>query len=113
MLIVGPSVPLVTSPNSTVTTGNNQLVVSETANYYGLSGTMIGTLTLNETVVAGGTTWNVYGLGIFTPATGARTPVQLGLSCSLSEYSKLFFEIAVESNMAKGNNSLQLFELIN
>ena len=76
---------VVTSPNTTVTTGNNQLVASETASYYGLSGTMIGTLTLNETVLVGDTTWNVYGLGVFTPATGARTPVQLGLSCSLSD----------------------------
>jgi hypothetical protein len=44
-------------------------------------------LTLNETVLVGKTTWNVYGLGKFTPATGARTPVQLGLSCALSENS--------------------------
>jgi P pilus assembly chaperone PapD len=76
---------VVTSPTTTVTGGNNQLAVSETATYYGLSGTIIGTLTLNETVLAGETAWNVYGLGIFTPATGARTPVQLGLSCSLSD----------------------------
>jgi P pilus assembly chaperone PapD len=74
---------VVTSPSTTVTTGNNQLAVSETASYYGLNGTMIGTLTLNETVLVGETT-NLYGLGIFTPAAGARTPVQLGLSCSLS-----------------------------
>jgi hypothetical protein len=76
---------VVTSPTTTVTGGNNQLAVSETATYYGLSGTIIGTLTLNETVLAGETAWNVYGLGIFTPATGARTPVQLGLSCYLSD----------------------------
>jgi P pilus assembly chaperone PapD len=74
---------VVTSPNTTVTTGNNQLAVSETATYYGLNGTIIGTLTLDETVLVGDTT-NLYGLGIFTPAAGARTPVQLGLSCSLS-----------------------------
>ena len=76
---------VVTSPNTTVTAGNNQLVAAETATYYGLNGTMIGTLTLNETVLVGETAWNLYGLGIFTPASGARTPVQLGLSCSLSD----------------------------
>ena len=75
---------VVTSPNTTVTTGNNQLAVSETASYYGLSGTILGTLALNETVLVGDTT-NLFGLGIFTPAAGARTPVQLGLSCSLSD----------------------------
>jgi hypothetical protein len=78
---------VVTSPSTTVTGGNNQLVVSETATYYGLTGTVLGTLTLNETVLAGDTAWNVYGLGVFTPATGARTPVQLGLSCTLSDNS--------------------------
>jgi P pilus assembly chaperone PapD len=76
---------VVTSPDTAITRGDNQLAVSETAAYYGLNGTMIGTLTLNETVLGGETTWNVYGLGKFTPATGARTPVQLGLSCALSE----------------------------
>jgi hypothetical protein len=76
---------VVTSPNTTVTTGNSQLAVKETATYYGLNGTIIGTLALNETVLVGETSWNVYGLGIFTPAAGARTPVQLGLSCYLSD----------------------------
>ena len=78
---------VVTSPDTTITAGDNQLAVSETATYYGLDGTIIGTLTLNETVLVGETTWNVYGLGKFTPATGARTPVQLGLSCALSDTS--------------------------
>jgi hypothetical protein len=78
---------VVTSPSTTVTAADNQLTVSETATYYGLSGTILGTLTLNESVLAGDTAWNVYGLGVFTPATGARTPVQLGLSCTLSDNS--------------------------
>jgi hypothetical protein len=36
-------------------------------------------MTINETAQIATNTTNVYGLGLFTPATGARTPVQLGL----------------------------------
>src|ERR1035441_6732655 len=39
---------VVTSPDTTITGGNNQLAVSETATYYGLDGTIIGTLSLNR-----------------------------------------------------------------
>jgi hypothetical protein len=77
-------VSVVTSPDTAITRGDNRFTVSETATYYGLNGAIIGTLTLNETAVFADTL-NLHGLGIFTPATGARTPVQLGLSCALSE----------------------------
>jgi hypothetical protein len=76
---------VVTGPDTAITSGDNQLAVSETATYYGLNGTIIGTLTLNETVLFSENTLYLHGLGIFTPAAGARTPVQLGLSCSLTE----------------------------
>ena len=59
--------------------------ISETATYYGLSGAVIGTLTLNETAEdssAGAV--NVFGLGIFTPAGSPHTPVQLGLYCAFA-----------------------------
>ena len=59
--------------------------ISETATYYGLSGAVIGTLTLNETAEASSAgAVNVFGLGIFTPASGAHTPVQLGLYCGFA-----------------------------
>ncbi|MGA3028620.1 MAG: hypothetical protein ABSF98_28070, partial [Bryobacteraceae bacterium] len=76
---------IATNPNTTITVGNGTVVISETATYYGLNGTIIGTMTLSESVLLGDTSDDLYGLGIFTPATGARTPVQLGVSCSLSE----------------------------
>jgi hypothetical protein len=44
-------------------------------------------MTINETAQLGLDTTNVYGLGLFTPASGARTPVQLGVYCALTEYS--------------------------
>jgi len=58
-----------------------QISLAETATYYGLNGSTIGTMTLNETALDGSTAVNVWGLGIFTPVSGARTPVQLGLYC--------------------------------
>jgi hypothetical protein len=65
-----------------------QIDIAETATYYGLDGTNIGTLTLKETALdsdAGAI--NVFGLGIFTPVSGARTPVQLGLYCGFASAS--------------------------
>jgi len=79
--------------NATATMGTNssggmQEVAAETAIYYGLTGTAIGTLTLNETLsetLVGGKPSSavVHGLGVFTPATGVKTPVQLGLYCTI------------------------------
>lgn len=63
------------------TSGGAQINILETATYYGLSGTNIGTLSLNETALVNGGAIDVYGLGAFTPASGAQTPVQLGLYC--------------------------------
>ena len=61
----------------------NNGVITETAAYDGLNGTNIGTMTLNEGIQGGETNYLVYGLGVFTPASGARTPVQLGVYCTL------------------------------
>jgi len=78
-----------TGPGLTVTESGSQLVINETATYYSLSGTTIGTMVINETAQIATDTYtvNVYGLGLFTPATGARTPVQLGVYCALTEFS--------------------------
>ena len=76
-----------TGPGLTMTTSDSKVVIAETATYYSLTGTIIGTMTINETAQLGDNTTNVYGLGLFTPASGARTPVQLGVYCALTEYS--------------------------
>jgi hypothetical protein len=74
---------IVTGPDTTVTATDSQIVISETASYYGPNGANIGTMTLNEAAqISGGFGFNVHGLGVFTPARGARTPVQLGVYCS-------------------------------
>lgn len=75
---------IATGPNTKETIINGELILAETATYYGLSGTAIGTLTLNETAVIGNSTTNLYGLGVFQPATAGGIPVQLGLYCSVS-----------------------------
>jgi hypothetical protein len=67
-----------------VTSGEYGINISETATYYGLNGTSIGSLSLNETALVNGGAINVYGLGVFTPASGAQTPVQLGLYCGFA-----------------------------
>jgi len=74
---------IATGPSTRETSVANGLNLAETATYYGLNGAAIGNLTLNETALVGQTSWTVYGLGTFTPAAAAATPVQLGLSCSL------------------------------
>ena len=76
-----------TGPGLTMTTSDSTVVIAETSTYYSLTGTIIGTMTINETAQLGLDTTNVYGLGLFTPASGARTPVQLGVYCALTEYS--------------------------
>ncbi len=78
---------IATNPGTTMVVSNNKLVISEIATYYGLNGTIIGALTLNETAQFIDSAVILNGLGIFTPAAGARTPVQLGLVCSLGEFS--------------------------
>jgi hypothetical protein len=83
---------IVANANATIGTnssGGMQEVASETATYYGLADTVIGTLTLNEVLSEllgpGGTPGAivVHGLGVFTPASGVQTPVQLGLYCTI------------------------------
>jgi beta-lactam-binding protein with PASTA domain len=83
---------LVADANETITTepsGAQKYTIGETATYDGLGGSEIGTLTLNETALqildSGGTVTSVEvnGLGIFTPSVGVKTPVQLGLYCSI------------------------------
>jgi hypothetical protein len=73
----------------TQTDDGSSSTIVETATYYGLNGATIGTMTLNETIAENWTGGNlssiaVNGLGQFTPAGGAKTPVQLGLSCTIS-----------------------------
>ncbi len=76
-----------TGPGLTLTTADNKLVINETATYYSPTGTIIGTMAINETAIIGTDTTNIYGLGLFTPVIGARTPVQLGLYCALTPFS--------------------------
>jgi hypothetical protein len=61
--------------------------IVETATYYGLTGTDLGPMTLNETILetdtGSGENVAVNGLGLFTPTTGLHTPVQLGLYCDV------------------------------
>jgi hypothetical protein len=73
---------IVATPSLTST--NDVLSIAETAVYHGLNGTVIGTMTLNESASLDedGDTY-VNGLGIFIPVSGARTPVQLGLYCAI------------------------------
>jgi len=78
-----------TGPGTTINQNDNGngAAISETATYYGLTGSVIGVITLNEAVVIGDnqttppTGTNLYGLGVFTPASGAKTPVQVGVYC--------------------------------
>jgi hypothetical protein len=78
--------PYLTASPSLTTPGNGTVSASETATYYGLDGKVIGSMTLHETADLGASSaTTLYGLGTFTPASGARTPVQLGVYCSLSE----------------------------
>jgi hypothetical protein len=77
-----------TATIGTDSSGGAQEVAAETATYYGLAGTVIGTLTLNETlseILVGGKPSSavVHGLGVFMPTTGVQTPVQLGLYCTI------------------------------
>jgi hypothetical protein len=46
-------------------------------------------MTLNESALSNddGNSIDVYGLGVFTPVSGARTPVQLGLYCAIGTNS--------------------------
>jgi hypothetical protein len=77
---------IVATPNTAITTNSAgyQFVIAETAAYYGLTGANIGTMTLNETAyLSQAGTISLYGLGIFTPVSGARTPVQLGVYCTV------------------------------
>jgi hypothetical protein len=80
---------IVTGPSTKETIISDALSITETATYYGLSGTKIGTLNLNETALIGEVGWTVYGLGGFTPASGSAPPVQLGLYCSLTAGTSL------------------------
>jgi hypothetical protein len=64
-----------TNPN-----GNTDVtIMSETVTYYGLSGGNLGTATLTLTDDADSGVLS--GVGVFTPASGLQTPVQLGLYC--------------------------------
>lgn len=65
----------------------NTATLQETISYYATDGTTkLGTMAVNETLNRSGsgasTVINATGLGLFTPATGAAPPVQLGLYCT-------------------------------
>jgi hypothetical protein len=74
-----------TGPSTTLNGNGNEATISEIATYYGLNGDAVGTIKLNETVEDNNSSINLYGLGIFTPSSGAQTPVQLGVYCVLSD----------------------------
>src|SRR5471032_362832 len=73
-----------TITSSKAANGDATIAVSETATYFSPGDSIIGTMTLNETILspASNTELQLYGLGIFTPAKGT-TPVQLGLYCTI------------------------------
>jgi hypothetical protein len=75
--------PYVSADATLTSFTTNQDYIAETATYYGLTGNVIGTLTLNEVLGETTSAIEVSGLGIFTPATGIRMPVQLGLYCTI------------------------------
>jgi hypothetical protein len=69
--------------------GDDSGLITETATYYSPNGTKLGAMALNETLsvsglATGSADIQVNGLGLFTPASGAQTPVQLGLACKIS-----------------------------
>jgi hypothetical protein len=77
--------PYVLATPSVTSNSNGVIDVSETATYYGLDGNVMGSMPLKETAVIpydGADT--LYGLGSFTPVSGARRTVQLGCFCVLS-----------------------------
>ena len=63
--------------------GEDTLAMSETATFSGLNGTNLGTMTLNVKLVGLDEGMEVYGLSVFTPASGLKTPVHLGLYCTI------------------------------
>jgi hypothetical protein len=64
---------------------NGVLDVSETATYYGLDGSVIGSMPLKETaIISDDGADTLYGVGSFTPVSGAKRAVQLGCFCVLS-----------------------------
>jgi hypothetical protein len=69
--------------NPSTNSGGDSLEISETATYYGLDGSVIGTMTLKETASIDESSDTMYGLGSFTPTSGARRTVQLGVYCVL------------------------------
>jgi len=58
--------------------------ITETATYYGLNGTVIGSLTLTEYGQVSTGSATMYGTGAFISAGGAQTPVQVGMYCTLT-----------------------------
>jgi hypothetical protein len=65
--------------------GEDTLAMSETATFSGLDGTNLGTMALNVNLDGSGAGdgMEVYGLSVFTPASGPKTPVHLGLHCAI------------------------------
>jgi hypothetical protein len=76
--------PYIVANPITTTTGNNAITITETATYHGANGAVIGSLPLQETAVIATDSETVHGTGLFTPAGGSQTPVQLGLYCTFN-----------------------------
>ena len=76
--------PYVTADVTSVAqAGEDTLGMTETATFSGLSGTTLGTLALNVKLAGTDAGVEVYGLSVFTPASGSKTPVSLGLHCAI------------------------------
>ena len=75
--------PYILADASVVTTNSttNRTDITETASYFGPTGTTLGSLALQEHATFDGNSITVAGLGTFTPTNGA-TPVRLGLTCA-------------------------------
>lgn len=76
--------PYILASVSAMTTVGERVTLTETATYYGPTGTLLGTMSLQETGDLGSTPIYVAGLGTFTPANGAQS-VRLGLTCEFVE----------------------------
>ena len=63
-------------------------IITETANYYGVNGVSLGSMDFHEAISApSDSEFVLYGQSVFTPASGSRTPVQLGLYCDVLAYA--------------------------
>ncbi len=107
-----PFVVAQTHPQTTTLPGGAlRVVTSETATYYGLDGTPIGTLDLSETAVvhsSGAERFDLSGLGVFKPVGDASLPVQLGLICAIPASGAARVSFACSDGLAQDFRSIGL-----